>query len=103
MHGSRCDKGILPECLRGSGARQGGEACSVGDAEGSSELVLDFILLGIPPERYGDLDDVPRSIRQVLAQSSPAFCVVTDTASPEGVQQSHTSIPSESFDFLDPS
>ena len=28
----------------------------MGDAEGSSELVLDFILLGM--RRYSDLDDV---------------------------------------------
>ena len=33
---------------------------------------------------YNHLDDVPMSVRQNLAQSSPAFSIITDTHSPEG-------------------
>ena len=37
---------------------------------------------------YNHLDDVPMSIRNSLAQS-PAFSIVTDNQSPEGLPQTH--------------
>ena len=37
---------------------------------------------------YNHLDDVPMSIRNSLAQS-PAFSIITDNQSPEGLPQSH--------------
>ena len=41
---------------------------------------------------YNHLDDVPMSIRRNLPQSSPAFSIVTDTNSPEGVNQTQDPI-----------
>ena len=36
---------------------------------------------------YNHLDDVPMSVRHNLAQGSPAFSIITDSHSPEGVPQ----------------
>ena len=45
----------------------------------------------MPTSDYNPLDDVPHSIRQsMVAQSSPAFSVITDSMTPEGPQQTHS-------------
>ena len=42
---------------------------------------------------YNHLDDVPMSVRQNLAQSSPAISIITDTHSPEGAHQTQVMSP----------
>ena len=42
---------------------------------------------------YNHLDDVPMSVRHNLAQGSPAFSIITDSHSPEGVPQSQVMSP----------
>ena len=38
--------------------------------------------------QYSHLDDVPHSVRQALANASPAFSVITDSTTPETLTQS---------------
>ena len=48
----------------------------------------------MPTSDYNPLDDVPHSIRQsMVAQSSPAFSVITDSMTPEGPQQTQVMNP----------
>ena len=43
-------------------------------------------------QQYSHLDDVPHSVRQALANASPAFSVVTDSTTPETLMQSQVMI-----------
>ena len=45
--------------------------------------------------QYSHLDDVPHSVRQALAGASPAFSVVTDSATPETLNQSQVMSPND--------